>query len=201
MQQRGSNGEREDVIDDVQYDELANLPPDFGFISGADMHQQRIEQFPRIITGEEMFEAAFDRGERYLHNIDMFQGCLVSEPKENTYVLRGQPTIIHRRWMSRPPVEQKVKGAKTNSSRLQPGIGAQLVQHCAGRVRGIVEALLERRAHDALVFPPARQLFELAMSFARHTQVEVAHQPKFFVKVAIAERGQHGFAQTQRQGY
>ena len=53
VQQRVADGEREEIVDDVEHDEFAHLAPDFGFVGGTDMQQQRIQHLAGILAGED----------------------------------------------------------------------------------------------------------------------------------------------------
>src|ERR1041385_5120496 len=95
-----------------------------------------------------------------------------------------------------------MKGAKTKalSRRFEPWFGAQLFENNAGRVGFCslgFQSIQKRCSSDALVVPPAGNLFEFAMRFAGHVQVKVSDEPKLFVKIGVAQGRERGFAKTK----
>src|SRR5262245_34331143 len=89
--------------------------------------------------------------------------------------------------------------AEPDFLRLEPGLRVQRFESDTSRVGWILEAMFERCADDALVFPPTGNLFELSMSFPGCAKVKVANKTKLFMEVAITERCKQGFAEAQRQ--
>src|SRR6266478_753502 len=201
VQQGIADGEGEEIVDDVEHYELANLPPDLRFIGGADMQKQGIKHFTRIISSQDTLEAASDRGKRYVSYISMLQRCFESEPQKDSHLLRGKSSLARRRPIRRAPGDEQVKGAEPNllTEILKPGLRTEHHEHGTGRIGGITKAVHERRSQDALIVPPAWNLFELAVGFARHAQIKVANETDLVVKIAIAEGSEDRFAQAQRE--
>ena len=87
VQEAIADAQREDVVDDVEDDEFADLAPNFGFVRGADVEQEGFEHFAGVFPGEDAFKAAANGRQRDLRNVGVFDG-FQSEPEENPH-LRG----------------------------------------------------------------------------------------------------------------
>src|SRR5205814_2424056 len=90
VEQGGSDGERDQVVDDVEHDKFADLAPDFGFVSGADVQEQGIEHFAGVIASEDALEAAPNRGKRNAHDIGMVEGGIKGQTKEEAHLFGGK---------------------------------------------------------------------------------------------------------------
>ena len=87
VKQRVAKRQRQQIVDYVEHDKLADLSPDFRFISGAHVQQQRLEHFASIVASKDAFKAAPDGREGNLGNVRMLQ-CFEGEPEQNTDFLR-----------------------------------------------------------------------------------------------------------------
>src|ERR1051326_8759322 len=80
----------EKIVDHIQHDKLSDLSPDFGFVSSADVQEQGIEHFARVVASKNAFEAAGNRVEGGVHDVGVPHRCLESEPEQGAYFLGGQ---------------------------------------------------------------------------------------------------------------
>jgi len=60
MEQRTSDSQRQQIVDDVEHDKLAHLSPDFSFVGRADVQQQRIQHLTSVLASQDSLKRASD---------------------------------------------------------------------------------------------------------------------------------------------
>jgi len=86
MEQGVFYGQREEIVNDVEHDEICALTPDFGFVCSAILQQQRIEHLASIVAREDSLEPPANCGKRYVHDIGMLER-LESQPQQDAHFL------------------------------------------------------------------------------------------------------------------
>jgi hypothetical protein len=89
MEEGAPDGERQQIIDDVEHDEFSDLSPNLGFISRSDVQQERLEHFAGIIASQNTFESTPNRRIRDVNYISVFEGCIMSKLQQNTHFFGG----------------------------------------------------------------------------------------------------------------
>ena len=125
VEQAGAHGQRQKIVDHIKNDKFANASPDFGFIGGANMEEQAIEHFARVIAGEDAIKSAGDRRDGDVNNVRMRQDCFQRELQEHSNFF-GRQSSLAAPCAGRGPLGGKqVQGteAKPLRRRFKPWIG------------------------------------------------------------------------------